>query len=1050
LALKLSIHSDTKAEMKNKLKYALFSVLTFLLAATHVYAAAPHYFRTAVACPRGTTSGWIISPTETPALYRQAALFVGDPKNSWDGRSGLYFVDNRSPSISITASEKYSEAIGAVKGDMDGDGVVDALIWYRSRQYFRILYGDRPPRAAGRFYEDTLRLGSPDTLALADLNNDGLPEILAWHSASALHSIHVLWQENTSAGSDRFKRFDNYYLPPPSTSSSPNYPGFSPRFLFGDFNADGVKDFIFREYLFIGDSQGKFTRKPFLVRENISSSLGAFDLDGDGQTELIVSQNDAANKKDMALICDLNSDSVFTASESFPLNLQGAVYCDFTDFNNDGFSDLVFGGNGTITVRKGSAKGLLAAGGADTLVAGTRGLTSLGATDWGNDGILDWLFLTSRADSLVIYSPSDARYLDNTAKVGLDRSMAGNAVAVADYNNDGLPDIFILNGKGYSALFQGQADGRFIDMAQQAGVAQVNYGISCAWGDYDNDGFQDLFIAGFTPQPCKLYRNNGDGTFADSSRIIGLDQTGQQRATSVCWGDVNRDGWLDLLVGNYDGANWLLLNQNGRKFIDRSKEYGLTESYKTESANLVDVDADGWLDIVTLNDEGPVRLLTGSEKGFNDATASSGLNSGQTYAKFGQSQSWGDFNGDGYPDLYITRAQDVDALYLNNGKSGVTRFDRKFSDIIDGSKYGRLASAIADLDEDTRPDLLIARASKFGRFSASSTDLFFSNSGQYPNPAAGVKAADETGLRRAADSSLPVPGDFDGDGDLDILYVNYLPDNPDDLFHGVQSPLGYSENKGLSQRNLAVRLKRDKNRSAIGTKILLAAGGKIWLQTVSGGGGRIQTGGPLIWSLIQSSFADSLVVIWPNRTRQTLRGPILAGSIEVTEDQSGPAIRFPQPPDGTINSTLQTMDVNLEVSDINLVNWVRIVFSDSDTTRADTVYGQQQGGDIWKITRRTPLPGKTQSFFFEACDSYNFISRSPSTGYYSLFNTATRFVGDINFDNKVNVFDLIRLLAIIGGSGPVPSVEEKAAADVNQDGRVTDLDMFPLLKLINN
>ena len=80
LALKLSIHSDTKAEMKNKLKYALFSVLTFLLAATHVYAAAPHYFRTAVACPRGTTSGWIISPTETPALYRQAALFVGDPK----------------------------------------------------------------------------------------------------------------------------------------------------------------------------------------------------------------------------------------------------------------------------------------------------------------------------------------------------------------------------------------------------------------------------------------------------------------------------------------------------------------------------------------------------------------------------------------------------------------------------------------------------------------------------------------------------------------------------------------------------------------------------------------------------------------------------------------------------------------------------------------------------------------------------------------------------------------------------------------------------------
>jgi len=197
--------------------------------------------------------------------------------------------------------------------------------------------------------------------------------------------------------------------------------------------------------------------------------------------------------------------------------------------------------------------------------------------------------------------------------------MAGYAVAVGEYNNDGYPDFYVVNGSGLNALYRGNPDATFTDVAQEAGVTVGSDGISCAWGDYNNDGYADLFLTGLF-LPDKLYHNNRDGTFSDSSEIVGLDR-GRQRATSVSWGDVNRDGYLDLLIGNFDGPNWLLVNNAGRFFENRSIDIALTESYSTESAVLIDVNADGWLDIVSLNEEGPTYLLTGLSGGmFKDET----------------------------------------------------------------------------------------------------------------------------------------------------------------------------------------------------------------------------------------------------------------------------------------------------------------------------------------------------------------------------------------------------------------------------------------------
>ncbi len=604
-------------------------------------------------------------------------------------------------------------------------------------------------------------------------------------------------------------------------------------------------------------------------------------------------------------------------------------------------------------------------------------------------------------------------------------------------------------------------------MAEEAGVALANDGISCAWGDYNNDGFVDLFVAGMLFSD-KLFHNNGDGTFSDSSsRILSFNNSGE-RLTSVCWGDVNNDGWLDLLLGNYNGSNWLLLNQSGRGFQQRVTD-ALAAQYKTESAVLVDVNLDGRLDIVTLNADGPTRLIISTVMGFSDATATSGLNPDEDYKKLGQTQTWGDFNRDGYPDLYITRAQDVDMLFLNRGKQSGPQFDLAFSGHHSG-KYGRIAAAVADFDANSVPDLLIARSSRFGDFIASPGDLLFLGDPSKDHPLSDrvVVASTESefvpsenllDLDRYIDSSLPVVGDFDRDGDLDLLFVNYLPDNPLGLFQGSPLPLSYMQNQSQVNSNLLVKLRRTNNQSLVGTRVVLNDGDKRYAQVVSGGSGRIQTGDLLLFSLGPAGTADSLTVYWPQGRITTCRGPVYPGTLEIVDDRRGPvitALELPGlvPVETPLPSNVDTFYAIVLVEDDSPIERVSAEIYDMSSDRFTfftTILGvETDTPGVFELAIPAPTPGDSLAYSIRARDIYHNVSVLPETSYrfFHLKVELDYIIGDVNQDGRVDIFDLLRLALISGQAGKPPTEEELIRADINRDGLVDSSDLDALIKII--
>jgi hypothetical protein len=447
----------------------------------------------------------------------------------------------------------------------------------------------------------------------------------------------------------------------------------------------------------------------------------------------------------------------------------------------------------------------------------------------------------------------------------------GCGVAFLDYDNDGWLDILVLSGIRMentppgttNRLYKNNRDGAFTDVTVQAGLFKSGWASSVTVGDYNNDGFEDLFITYYGENV--LYRNNGDGTFSDVTKQAGLTQSPRLWGSGCTFIDYDRDGHLDLFITNYleldlktvpkpgqnSDCNWkgipvncgprglkaahnyLFHNNGDGTFKDVSESSGISKVHGSYSMTAVtaDFDNDGWPDIYVACDSTSSYLFRNQHNG---TFAEEGLERGVSLSEDGMQQAGmgigiGDTNLDGNLDLFKTHfCDDTCILYLNSGSG-------EFSDatIAAGlgveTRYTCWGTGIVDLDNDGWPDIFVVTGSVYPEIEArlpqyplKTPRLVFRSLGNGKFE----ELIDEAGpgISAAHCSRGCAFGDFDNDGDIDIVIVNL--NEPPSLLRNDLS--------GRSNWLKVLLIGTKSNRSAIGSRVKARYGGLVQAQTVTG------------------------------------------------------------------------------------------------------------------------------------------------------------------------------------------------------------------------
>jgi len=465
----------------------------------------------------------------------------------------------------------------------------------------------------------------------------------------------------------------------------------------------------------------------------------------------------------------------------------------------------------------------------------------------------------------------------------------GAGAAFFDYNGDGLLDIYLVNGrwrkdvsdnegrrlrgKLRNTLYRNNGDGTFTDVTEQAGVGGgEGYGVACSAADYDNDGDLDLYVLNYGPNV--LYRNNGDGTFTDVSKASGLDDP--RWSVSGVWFDYNGDGLLDVYVANYleydqgkfrsyyaaagypgplsyrGQADALYRNNGDGTFTDVTKEAGLhNPEGRAMSATVADLNNDGLLDIYVANDAMENYYF---ENQGNGKFRSKALEMGMAFGEGGQGvssmgPSIGDVDRDGRLDIYIPD-MGYGCLLMNRGKSFEDRTTAAHLAVLCG-QYTGWGGVLFDYDNDGYLDLFIANGDAHHEYPEEAVLARNNGKGDFED------VAKQSGpyFRRKFVGRGATHGDFDNDGDLDLLVVN-LNDVPRLL-----------RNDGGNRRNwLTVIAKRPNGKSdAIGARVTVKAGGLTQIEDIVPVRGYLSQADPRPhFGLGDAAKADLVEIRWPN------------------------------------------------------------------------------------------------------------------------------------------------------------------------------------------
>jgi hypothetical protein len=372
-------------------------------------------------------------------------------------------------------------------------------------------------------------------------------------------------------------------------------------------------------------------------------------------------------------------------------------------------------------------------------------------------------------------SYAEPQFIEVSESAGVQSAMQGRGVCIVDINNDNLDDIFVCNHSGNDKLYLNNNNFQFTDISDESGIASSGSSQVAVAADYDADGFVDIFV-GVSNNLAKLFRNNGNNTFTETSTDVGLIYTGN--ILGAAWGDYNNDGWLDLYIANFNNTNYLFENNNGI-FTDVTFEVGAQGpmSDLCMQAIFLDYDEDGDLEIIGTQDgyRGNYLLTMQPNNMYSDIASMVGIEADDILQGMGVMA--GDYNRDGLFDLYFTNLHE-NILFRQNENGMFTDVSEE-SGAQDEPMSMAWGSSFFDADNDGWLDIFSNNESGFGGVPTS----FFHNQGD----GTFSDIAINSGLYLWNSGYGCAIADFENDGDIDMVAVGYDVENGVLLFEN-QSP----------------------------------------------------------------------------------------------------------------------------------------------------------------------------------------------------------------------------------------------------------------------
>ena len=536
-------------------------------------------------------------------------------------------------------------------------------------------------------------------------------------------------------------------------------------------------------------------------------------------------------------------------------------------------------------------------------------------------------------------APLAANFVDMAKKAGIDMTVTfggkesktyiiettGTGIAIFDYDNDGWPDIFVVNGTTLDAvpgkaptshLFHNNHDGTFTDVTAKSGLGVSGWGQGACVGDYDNDGNEDLFVTFYGHN--HLFHNKGNGTFEDVSKQAGVEGSGVRWGTGCAFVDYDRDGLLDIAVANYvdfdlakapkpgDGAfcmwkgapvmcgpkglahdrNILYHNRGNGTFEDvtTAAKFDKTPGHYCFSVSTLDFDNDGWPDIYIACDSTPSILYRNNHNGtFEDV----GVVSGTAFNEDGREQAGmgstiADYNGDGLLDIFRTNfSDDTSTLYANNGDG--TFVDSTYKAGLGlHTQYLGWGTMFFDIDNHGWPDLLVVNGHvypevekyKLGSDYREPRILFRNNgNGTYTE----ISKTAGPGFQVSESGRGLAVGDLWNDGRQSAVISN------------MNAPVALLVNEAKNTNHWVAfkTIGKKSNRDGIGARISVRAGGRVFVNEVRSGSSYISNNDMRVhFGLGAISKIDAVEVRWPTGVTEKFEG-ITGDKIQTLKEGDG-------------------------------------------------------------------------------------------------------------------------------------------------------------------